>query len=324
MRLSSPCLAAERFTLALAVTLMFSSPVLAQHSSGGSSAGSGGGSSSSGGGGSHSSSSGGSSSSGSSGGSHSSGGSSSSSQSSGSSHSSGGSVSHGSTSGHGSSGHSSNSAPGSSHSGVREPRSNAVHSIREPNTGMRARTEPSAKRSFFSLLRHPFRKPEPKLAPQTLLVTDLKHPICWRGHCPVCPTGQARVGGVCGGTGVVNDTRNYCALGAAWSGNACLLQTSYPYDCSALRRSLQQQEQRMQSAQAAQQSACSAGPSQDCSDLTSTSQSEASRYRTLLDQYRMCQQRSFNVNPFGRAAGSRYSQGLLFDPLEFDSDWDFR
>jgi hypothetical protein len=312
MRLSSPCLAAARFTLALAVILLFSSPVLAQHSSGGSSAGSGGGSSGSGGGGSHSSSSGGSGYSGSSGGSHSSGGSSS------SSHSSGGSVSHGS------SGHGSGSAPGSSHSGAREPRSNAVRSVREQNAGMRGRTGPTEKRNFFSFLRHPFRKPEPKPARQTLLVTDVKHPICWRGHCPVCPTGQARVGGVCGGTGVVNNTRNYCVLGAAWSGNACLLQTNSPYDCSSLRRSLQQQEQRMQSAQAAQQSACSAGPSQDCSDLTSTSQGEASRYRTLLDQYRMCQQRSFNVNPFGRPAGSRYSQGLLFDPLEFDSDWDFR
>jgi hypothetical protein len=327
MRLSSPCLAAVRLTLALAVILLFSAPVLAQHSStsssassGGGSSSSGGGGSSSGGGGSHSSSSGGSSSSGSSGGSHSSGGSSSHSSSSpsSSSHSSGGSVSHGS------SGHSSSSAPGSSHSGVREPRSNAVHSVREPSTGMRARTEPAEKRNFFSFLRHPFRRPAPKPAPQTLLVTDLRRPICWRGHCPVCPAGQARVGGVCGGTVLVNNTRNFCSLGEAWNGNACLLQTNYAYDCSALRMSLQQQEQRMRAAEAAQQSACSAGPSQDCSDLTSTSQGEASRYRTLQDRYRMCQQRSFTVNLFGRRAGPRYSQGLLFDPLEFDFDLDFR
>jgi hypothetical protein len=312
MRLSSPCLAALRLTLALAVILLFSSPVLAQHSSTSSSASSGGGSSSSGGGGSHSSSSGGSSSSGSSGGSHSSGGSSS------SSHSSGGSVSHGS------SGHSSSSASASSHSSVREPHSNSAHPVLEPNTGMRARTEPTAKRNFFSFLRHPFRRPAPKPAPQTLRVTDLRRPICWRGHCPVCPAGQARVGGVCGGTVAVNNTRNFCSQGEAWNGNACLLQTSYAYDCSALSMSLRQQEQRMQSAQAAQQSACSAGPSQDCSDLTSTSQGEASRYRTLQDRYRMCQQRSFNVNPFGRPAGSGYSQGLLFDPLELDFDLDFR
>ena len=123
---------------------------------------------------------------------------------------------------------------------------------------------------------------------------------------------------------MVNNARNYCSLGEAWSGNACLQQTTSPYDCSALRRSLQQQEQQMQSAQAEQQSACSVGPSQDCSDLTSTSQSEASRYRALQDRYRMCQQRSFNGNPFGRPASSRYSQGLLFDPVEFDLDWDFR
>jgi hypothetical protein len=320
MRLSSPCIAAVLFTLALAVILLFSSPVLAQHSSGGSSASSGGGSSSSGGGGSHSSSSGGSSSSGSSGGSHSSGGSSSHSSSSpsSSSHSSGGPISHGS------SGHSSNSAPASSHSSVREPHSNSAHPVREPNTGMRARTEPAEKRNLFSFLRHPFRRPEPKQGPKAQPVADLRRPICWRGHCPVCPVGQTRVGGACGGTVAVNNTRNFCPLGEAWNGNACLLQTSYAYDCSALRISLQQQEQRMQSAQAAQQSACSAGPSQDCSDLTSTSQGEASRYRTLQDRYRMCQQRSFTGNPFGRAAGPSYSQGLLFDPLEFELDSDFR
>jgi hypothetical protein len=189
---------------------------------------------------------------------------------------------------------------------------------------MRARTEPAEKRNFFSFLRHPFRRPEPKPVPKAHPVADLKRPICWRGHCPVCPAGQARVGGVCGGTVVADNNRNFCPLGEAWNGNSCLLQTSYDYDCSALRRSLQQQEQRMQLAQAAQQSACSAGPSQDCSDLTSTSQGEASRYRTQQDRYRMCQQRSFNVNPFGRPAGSRYSQGLLFDPLEFEWDSDFR
>lgn len=316
MRLSSPCLAALRFTLALAVTVVFSSPVLAQHSSTSSSSSSGGGSSSSGGGGSHSSSSGGSSSSGSSGGSHSSGASSSSSHA--SSHSSGGSVSHGS------SGHSSSAAPASSHPSVREPRSNSVHSVREPNTGMRARTEPAEKKGFFSFLRHPFHRPARKPVAPTPVVTDLKRPICWRGHCPVCRAGQTRVGGGCGGTAVATNTRNFCPLGEAWNGNACLLQTSFPYDCSALRRSLQQQEQRMQAAQAAQQSACSAGPSQDCSDLTSTSQSEASRYQTLRDRYRMCQQRSFNVNPFGRTTNSVYSPGLLFDPFEFELDSDFR
>jgi hypothetical protein len=316
MRLSSLCLAALRLTLALSVILLFSSPVLAQHSSTSSSSSSGGGSSSSGGG-SHSSSSGGSSSSGSSASSHSSGGSSSHSSSSPSSsaHSSGGSVLHGSSA------RSSSSVPASSHSGVREPRSNTAHSIREPNTGMRARAEPSEKRNFFSFLRHPFRRPEPKPVPKAQPVADLRRPICWRGHCPVCPAGQARVGGVCGGTVVADNAHNYCPLGEAWNGNACLLQTSFPYDCSALRMSLQQQQQRMQAAEAAQQSACSAGPSQDCSDLTSTSQSEASLYRTLLDRYRMCQHRSFTLNPFGRGTYG-YSQGL-FDPLEFGFDLDF-
>ena len=314
MRLSSLCLAAARVTLAVAVTLLFSSATFAQHSGGG--GGSSGGSSSSGGGGgggSHSGgSSGGSSSSGSSGGGHSSGGSASTGS---SSHSSGGSGSHGS------SGHSSSAAPASSHSSVNNTHSNTMHSDREANAGMHARAETPEKRTFFSFLRHPFRKPEPKPEPTTKPVADLRRPICLRGRCAACPTGQARVGGVCGGTVVSNNTRTFCRLGLIWNGNACAQQTRFPDDCSAQRIAMERQARSRRDAEAAQQRACAAGLGQECSNMTSAAQSEADLYRRLQDQYRTCQQRSLRTNPFRHPAGVSSSHGQSFDPFEFDLDY---
>jgi hypothetical protein len=304
MRLSSlgrdSCLAAAHFTLALAVILLFSSNTVAQHSGGGGS--SGGSSSSGGGGGSHGGgSSGGSRSSGSSGGGHSSGGS-------GSLGSSGSSGGHASSSGS----HSSHSGPShSSHSG-------GTHSVREPNAGMRGKTG-TEKRGFFSILRHPFRKPQPTPEPKTKLTAELRRPICFRGPCKVCPTGLARGGG-CGGTIVATYARRSCP-GRVWSDGTCFQESRFPYDCNAERVAMEQQAQRMHSAEAAQQSACSAGSGQDCTDRTSASQSEASRYRTLQAQYGSCQQRSMGVNPFGHSAGAGSRQGLSFDPFEFDLDY---
>jgi len=316
MRLSSLCLAAARVTLAVAVTLLFSPATFAQHSGGG---GSSGGSSSSGGGGgggSHGGSSGGSSSSGSSGGGHSSGGSSSSGSSSSgsSSHSSGGSASHGS------SGHSSSAAPTSSHSNANNTHSNNAHSVHEPNAELHARTETPEKRTFFSFLRHPFRKPEPKPEPTTKPVAELRRPICLRGRCAGCPAGQARIGGVCGGTLVSNNTRTFCQLGQVWNGSACTQNTRFPDDCSAQRIAMEQQARNRREAEAAQQRACTARPGQECSDMTSAAQSEAEQYRTLQDQYWQCQQTSLRANPFGHRAGVSSSHGQ-FDPFEFNLDY---
>ena len=84
---------------------------------------------------------------------------------------------------------------------------------------------------------------------------------------------------------------------------------------------MEQQAQRMHAAEAAQQSACSTGSGQDCSDRSSASQNETSVYRTLQAQYRSCQQRSMGVNPFGHSAGAGYAQGLSYYPLEFDLDY---
>ena len=268
--------------LSLAAMLLFSSTMLAQHSSAG-----GGGGGSSGGGGSHG---------GSSGGSASSGG----------GHSSGGSGSHSSG------GHSSGST--SSHSGVHGSPSHGSHSILGTNRGVNAKTGQPEKRSFFSFLRHPFRKPEPKPEPKTRLVADRRRPTCFRGPCPVCLPGH-RCSVV-----PIHRTHNFCSVPQIGNGSACLLQTSFFDDCSGPRRMMEQQAQRMQAAEAAQ-TACSATAGQDCSGLITAAQSEGSLYRTLQNRYRRCQQRSLGAFPFPAFGFSSYSAGLMFGSLEMGLDY---
>jgi hypothetical protein len=115
MRLSTICLAALRLALALAVILLFSTNILAQHSAGGGGSSSGA-SSGGGGGGSHGGSSAGSFSSASS-----------------SSHSSGGSVSHRSTA------NAPTSGSASSRSGVRGAQPKALNTVRQTNAAVPAR-----------------------------------------------------------------------------------------------------------------------------------------------------------------------------------------
>ena len=286
--------------LSLTAVLLFASFTLAQHSSGGSSSG---GSSSSGSssGGSHSSSSGGSSYSGGSSG--------------GGSHSSGGSAAHGSSTSQGASGHNSNSP--SSHSSAHLSRSSPARTNSAPGAGVRAKFEPPGRRSFFSFLRHPFRKPEPK-TDRKPKIAALRRPICFKGPCLICPAGQAN--GVCAGL-VVDHRRNLCSTREIWSGGACLLQTSFLDDCSGMRLALEQQAQRMQAAEGARQSACSAGSREECSDRAGRAQSETSLYETLQERYRMCQRRSRTAYPFSGPGGSSYSPGLRFDRLARDVNY---
>lgn len=297
MRLSSLC---------LAVVLIFSPAAYTQHSAGG--GGSSGGSS---GGGSHASSSGGSSG----GGSHSSyaGGSSSSA----SSHGSGGSVSRGGTVSHGSSVRASTSGKSSFNSSTREPRSNAMRSIREPNAGVGAKSEASGKQRFFSFLRHPFRKSSPKPEPKAEPVAE-RHRICFKGPCHFCPTGQVSARGGCLAIPLRNNGYSSCSQSEIWNGNACLLQARFLDDCSGLRLAMERQAQRMQAAEAAQQSACVSGPGQQCSDLSSTAQSEAGLYRSRQDRYNRCRLTAY---PFSGLGIWNHSSGLLFDPFEAEFDY---
>lgn len=329
MRLSSLCVAA---------VLLLSSITFAQHSSGGGGSSSG---SSSGGGGSHGGSSGGSSASASSGGGHSSaasGSSSSAHSSSGSSSSAHSSSGSGSSSGahtsggvasHVSSVHSPGSAPTSSRSIVSDSHTNRVQnnhlqndhvqnnvrSIREPNSGTQGKTPISEKRSFFSFLRHPLRRPEPNPPPKTRPIADLRRPVCFRGPCTVCPPGQANAGG-CGGAFYVHHQHTHCTSGEIWSGGSCLLQTQFLDSCNGLRMAMQRQQQRMRVAESQQQNACAAGSTQFCLDSTSAAQSEAGFYRTLQARYQRCMRQSLATYPFAGFGYGVQPTGLLFDPLD--------
>jgi len=108
---------------------------------------------------------------------------------------------------------------------------------------------------------------------------------------------------------------NPCSSRRIWSGDACLQQTLFPDDCSGPRMTLAQQAQRMHAAESARQNACTMGTTQECSELTSKSQSEASLYRALQERLRQCEL----AHPYGGYAFGSYSQGLI-DPLRIDFD----
>jgi hypothetical protein len=267
--------------LSLAAVLLFSSAVLAQHSSGGGGGGGGGGHGGSSGGGGSSASSGG--------------------------HSSGGSASHGSVS-HGSSTHGS-SAAGSASRSNSQAHSNTARAIRAPRSSPTrgresfTKTQPE-KRSFFSLLRHHFRRSHRP-------ATEVRRSICLTGPCQTCPVGQARFGGACTTPRIVNNT-GFCSHRDLWIGSSCLQQTRFLDDCSGLRMALERQAQRMQVAEQDRQSACTAG-AQECADLTGKAQSETSFYRELQAKYAQCRQRSPSGDPSGNFAQTG-ARGLLLDP----------
>ena len=354
--------------LSLTAVLLFASFTLAQHSSssssssGSSSSGSSSGGSSGGGysgGGSHSSSSGGSSYSGGSsgGGSHSSGGGSSysgggsSHSSGGGSHSSGGghsvgsgsgsAVNHGSSSVHPSGGVSVSS--GSSSHGKNEHGSTLVNSrngmensaskvrpIREPKSGVHQRAVVPEKRSFFTFLRHPFRKPPPKVVAQPALY--LPRPVCPKGKCaPVCPVGQVRSGGACSTPAVqvcvagqiwngIACGQDQCSHGEIWNGGSCLYRTRFLDRCFGQRAALERQAQRVQAAEAARRSACANGPAQECSEATGTWQSEENLRRNLLARYQQCQNQSMSTYS-AQYRLSPYDSTLWFDSLRFNEDF---
>lgn len=282
--------------LCLAVIFLFSSFMLAQHSSGGGGGGSAG-SSSTGGGGSHGggSYSGGSSSSG--GGSH--GGSS------GGGHSSGGSASHGSG-GHSSGMRGTHSSPNA----TSEARANAM---RTTNLRQGSQSAHAEKRSFFSFLRHPFRKPEPKQ------VTDLRRPVCLRGPCQVCPNGQIAASGGCGALVTTRRYHSYCARGQLWSGGECMVGMWFLDDCEAYRAAMQQQADRVHNAEMARQNACAGAGTQSCALANTTLQSEQSLYRDFASRYQQCRARSQGAYSFGGfGTGFHALDSHPFDPLSLD------
>jgi len=221
-----------------------------------------------------------------------------------------GAVSHGSTA------HGSNSTA-SSHSSADHRKASSLHSneqrsIRESTLRNPTRTEPPQKRTFFSFLRHPFRRPPAKP------IANLRRPACFRGHCAAgCPIGQVVAGGVCVAARVRFE-HNACSPFKVWSGGACLQETRFLDDCSALRRSVEQQQTRMRTAESARQNACSSGSAQECSDASSAFSSEENLYRTFQARYQQCQQHSLRGYLFPGHNRSGFGAGLMFDPMGVD------
>lgn len=275
--------------LALAAVLLSAAVAFAQHGGGGGGGGSSGGGSS--GGGSHGGGGGGSSSSGGSGG-HS---------------SSGGGGGHSSSSG----GHSSGS-PGSGAHGSKSASSTRTVTADPVHGALQAKVAPE-KRTFFSFLRHPFRKPEPKAA------VAPRPPVCLKGPCRICPPGQAGRGCIAGPPEYLHHARGECRYPLFWTGSSCLASTP-AYDlCGALLRESQRQGERMQAAQTAEQNACSQGQSQTCSEATASRQNEESLYRSALDRYRRCRMGGAISYRFTGSGLQDIRGGLSYDPFELES-----
>jgi hypothetical protein len=97
-----------------------------------------------------------------------------------------------------------------------------------------------------------------------------------------------------------------------WVGDPCLASTRFVDECGAQRIMLAQQAQRMNAAEIDRQRACSSG-AQECSNLASRSQSEASLYRELQARYEQCRRGPGAVSPFGDAAQADV-RSPLFEP----------
>lgn len=284
-------------SLGISLALLVSISAFAQHSSGGSSAG---GSSSSGG-------------------SHGGGGGSSSS---GGSHGSSGGSSSGHSSAHGSPGSSSTSshshAAGSNsfRSMERHSHTNNLRSIQAGNHSPAARPAQAEKRGFFSFFRRAFRKPEPKP------VSDLRHRvrICLKGPCETCPTGEAAGRGGCV-TRYQPRRQDLCSLWGLTSTPACEIQSGYPDECVAERMAMEQEAKRARAAEQDRLNACSAGQTAECSDLTTSAQSENAYYRMLQDRYEQCRQRNGGRFPLGNITFGGHASGQALDRLDFGFEY---
>jgi hypothetical protein len=190
----------------------------------------------------------------------------------------------------------------------------ALHSNHELSRTTRIRTAQPEKRSFLSFLRHPFRKPEQRS------VSNLRHRVCLKGPCQVCPTGQIAARGGCAGTVVTNQNRDYCFAGQTWNEGYCSVPTIFRDDCGGYRMAMEQQARRMESAEAARQVACANAMEQECLNATSAWQSEQNLYRELQNRYQRCQMEVSNVYSFGGHGYSGYLSGSRFDPLRIELD----
>jgi hypothetical protein len=83
---------------------------------------------------------------------------------------------------------------------------------------------------------------------------------------------------------------------------------------------LDRQAQRVQAAEAARRNACANGPAQECSDATSTWQTEENLRRNLLARYQQCQSQSMSTYS-AQYRRSPYDSALWLDSLRFNQDF---
>jgi hypothetical protein len=190
-------------------------------------------------------------------------------------------------------------------SAERTSSSREVLPTRGPTFGMQIRPAATPKRTFFSFIRHPFRRPETRRSGY------IPRPFCPKGHCAICPGGQARNGGCMGAT-APRYVNNSCSHTEVWNGGACLLHTNFLADCSALALAMERQEQRMRAAESMRQSACGNSAAQECLDANREWQSEQSLYRAWESRYRRCQSET-STYPAGGYSFPGYGLGVWPD-----------
>jgi hypothetical protein len=165
---------------------------------------------------------------------------------------------------------------------------------------------PPEKRTFFSLLRHPFRKPQPKTE------ADLQRGICGKKRpCPVCPAGQtAGKNGVC-----VPSPQLPCRTGEYWNNGGCVVLVNFLANCSLdPDGELMAARKRMEAAKRSMEALCSQDPAgNECSEENVFYQSAVNLHRqrqeSHMRDYEECQRSWSFFSPFG------LSYGLLFSPL---------
>jgi hypothetical protein len=178
-----------------------------------------------------------------------------------------------------------------------EPSRSDVRTIREPVTdGLQTKekelsttkTPPPEKRSFFSFLRHPFRKPEPKPKPKPEPTPGPKpaepelRVICKREPCAVCPPGQPGKNGACATNAMQpNIASTRCLPNESWNGAGCVNTAQ----CATFRSRADLLTAEARGNQADMAAACSTDPNgQECSRLSQSHDGAVQRYRMLLNE----------------------------------------
>lgn len=179
--------------------------------------------------------------------------------------------------------------------------SNAAPAIRE--RGIAHVPSQPEKRTFFSFLRHPFSKPQPKTE------ANLRRRICAKGPCPVCPAGQAYgKNGAC----VASPQGNLCRTGEYRTGGGCVLFANFLGNCSTdPDGELMAARRNMEATKRSMEAACSQDPAgNECSEENVLYQRAVDLHRQRLEShiraYEECQRSPSFVLPLGL-----YSDPLL-------------